>query len=119
MNSRLAKFVAVAAIFSFAIGAFAETSSVSLTWDPNTEPDIAGYKVYWGTSSRVYDQFSDVSQTTASVSDLTVGVRYYFAVTAYDSSGLESSYSKEVSTVVSSSPNPAPTPTPEPQYLLN
>ena len=97
MNSRLAKFVAVAAIFSFVTGAFAETRSVSLAWDANSEPDIAGYKVYWGTSSGVYDQFNDVSQTTASVSDLTVGVRYYFAVTAYNEAGLESGYSEEVS----------------------
>ena len=114
MNSRLAKSVAVAAIFSFAISAFAETSSVSLSWDPNTEPDIAGYKVHWGTSSGVYSQFSDVPQTTASVSDLTVGVRYYFAVTAYTETGLESGYSAEVSAIVSS-----PGSTSEPQYLLN
>ena len=121
MNSRLAKFVAVAAIFSFATSAFAETSSVSLSWHPNTEPDIAGYKVYWGTSSGVYGQFSDVSQTTASVSDLTVGVRYYFAVTAYNEAGLESGYSEEVSAIVSppdSTPEP-PGSTLEPQYLLN
>ena len=63
MNSRLAKFVAVAAIFSFAIGALAETSSVSLNWDPNTETDIAGYKVYRGTSSGVYNQSKDVPQS--------------------------------------------------------
>ena len=115
MNSRLAKFVAVAAaIFSFATGASAETNSVSLSWDPNTEPDIAGYKVYWGTSSGVYNQFSDVSQTTALVSDLTVGVRYYFAVTAYNEAGSESGYSEEVWAIV-----PSPGSTPEPQYLLN
>ena len=34
-----------------------ETGSVTLTWDANAEPDIAGYKVYWGTSSGVYDHF--------------------------------------------------------------
>jgi hypothetical protein len=114
MKSRLALFVAVAAIFSIPTGAFAETGSVSLSWDANAEQDIAGYKVYWGTSSGVYDQFSDVSQTTASVSDLTVGVRYYFAVTAYDLSGLESGYSEEVSAILAS-----PDSTPAPQYLLN
>ena len=57
------------------------------------------------------------------MSDLTVGVRYYFAVTAYNEAGLESGYSEEVSTVVSLPPNPTPTPppdsTPPPQYLLN
>ena len=33
MKSRFAKFVAVAAIFSFVTGAFAETRSVTLSWD--------------------------------------------------------------------------------------
>ena len=114
MNSRLAKFVALAAIFSIATGAFAETRSVTLSWDANTEPDIAGYKVYWGTSSGVYDQFSVVSKTTTSVSDLTVGGRYYFAVTAYNEAGLESGYSEEISAIVGS-----PGSTQAPQYLLN
>ena len=114
MNSRLAKFVAVAAIFSFVTGAFADTRSVTLSWDANTEPDIAGYKVYWGTSSGVYDKFSDVSQTTASVSDLAIGIRYYFAVKAYNEAGLESGYSEEVSAIV-----PSPDSSPAPQYLLN
>ena len=112
MNSQLAKFVAVAAIFSFVTGAFAETRSVTLAWDANAEPDIAGYKVYWGTSSGVYNQFDDVSQTTALVSDLTVGVRYYFAVTAYNEAGVESGYSEEVSEIV-----PSPDSTPEPQLV--
>ena len=114
MKSRLALFVAVAAIFSTATGAFAETRSVTLSWDANSEPDIAGYRVYWGTSSGVYDQFRDVSQNTASVSNLTVGGRYYFAVTAYNEAGLESGYSEEISVIVQS-----PDSTPPPQYLLN
>jgi hypothetical protein len=114
MSSRLAKFVAFAAIFSFVTAAFAETRSVTLSWDANTEPDIAGYKVYWGTASGAYGQFSDVSQHTASVSDLAVGIRYYFAVTAYNEAGLESGYSEEISAIV-----PSPGATPERQYLLN
>ena len=48
------------------------------------------------------------------MSDLTVGVRYYFVVTAYNEAGLESSYSQEVSTVVSSPPSSTPPPTPTP-----
>ena len=114
MNSRFARYLAVAAFFSLVTGAFAETRSVTLSWEPNTEPDIAGYKVHWGTSSGVYSQFTDVPQTTASVSDLAVGIRYYFAVTAYNEAGLESGYSEEVSAIV-----PSPDTTPAPQYLLN
>ena len=113
MNSRLAKLFVVAAIFSFATRAFAGTSSIFLAW--NVKPEwVAGYKVYWGTSSGVYDQFNDVSQTIATVSGLTVGVRYYFAVTAYNEAGLESGYSEEVSAIV-----PPPGSTLAPQYLLN
>ena len=113
MNSRLAKLLVVAAIFSFATRAFAGTSSIFLAW--NVKPEwVAGYKVYWGTSSGVYEHFNDVSQTIAMVSDLTVGVRYYFAVTAYDGGGLESGYSEEVSAIV-----PPPGSTLAPQYLLN
>ena len=85
MRSPLSKLFAIAAIFFIATGAYADLGSVSLGWDKNPEQDVAGYKVYSGTASGVYGQFDDVSQTTASVSDLTVGVRYYFAVTAYDS----------------------------------
>ena len=36
------------------------------------------------------------TQTTAIASDLVVGTTYYFAVTAYNSQGLESAYSNEV-----------------------
>ena len=88
MRSLLSKLFAIAVISFIATGAYASIGSVSLGWDKNPEGDVMGYKVYFGTASGVYGQFEDVSETTASVSDLPVGVRYYFAVTAYDSSGL-------------------------------
>lgn len=65
-------------------------------WDPNSESDLAGYKFYWGTSSRQYTQIKDVGNyTTTEVTGFTSGI-WYFAVTAYNTSGLESSYSNEV-----------------------
>jgi hypothetical protein len=30
--------------------------SVSLAWDPNSGPDVAGYRLYGGTKSSVYTQ---------------------------------------------------------------
>jgi PKD repeat protein len=69
-----------------------------LQWDPNPEPDIAGYKVHWGTSPRVYQKSMDVGAVTSyELSGLDDGVTYYFAVTAYNVAGLESDYSNEVS----------------------
>src|SRR5262245_56885646 len=99
MRLPLSKLLAIAAFISIATGAYADLGSVDLGWAKNPEQDVMGYKVYFGTASGVYGEFDDVSETTASVSDLTVGVRYYFAVTAYDSSGLESDYSQEVTAI--------------------
>jgi hypothetical protein len=80
------------------VGVPAKAAQVSLAWDRNTETDIAGYRVYYGTASRVYNWFIDVGNTTAfTVTGLTDGATYYFAATAYDTSHLESTYSVEAS----------------------
>lgn len=73
------------------------TSSVGLTWSPNTESDLAGYKVYQGTASGVYDKVTDVGLVTLTTVDgLAVGPRYFFVVTAYNTARLESDPSNEV-----------------------
>ncbi len=73
-------------------------SSVTLAWDPNTETDLAGYKVYYGTTTGVYTNATDVgNSTTKAITDLADGVQYFFAVTAYNTAGAESDYSAEIS----------------------
>lgn len=78
----------------------ASQTSALLTWSANTEPDLAGYRVYYGTAPGVYQQPKGqgivVTGTTYTVAGLNSGTRYYFAVTAYDGSGNESDYSQEV-----------------------
>ena len=70
---------------------------VTLAWDANTEPDISGYKVYFGIESGNYTDSIDVGNiTTATIDSLIEGMTYYFAVTAYNEAGLESDYSNEV-----------------------
>jgi len=72
--------------------------SVTLAWDPNSETDLAGYNVYWGTASGHYDnKFNAGKVVVNTVSGLVPGVTYFFAVTAYNSSGLESDFSNEIS----------------------
>lgn len=73
-----------------------------LSWDLNSEGDLAGYKVHYGTISGNYSTFVDFGLTgtpntpSATVGNLTVGNRYFFVLTAYDTSNNESNFSDEV-----------------------
>lgn len=80
-------------------------AAFTLAWDPNQEPDLAGYKLYYGTSSGSYQQSLNVGNLTQySLGGLQDGVTYFFAVTAYDTEGNESGYSNEVSARVNLPP---------------
>ena len=72
-------------------------TGVSLVWDRSADSSVVGYNVYYGTSSRCYtNQIPVENATNATISNLQAGTTYYFAVTAYDSLGLESLPSDEV-----------------------
>jgi hypothetical protein len=72
---------------------------VKLTWLPNTEKDLAGYRVYCGTASKVYTMNISVAQSLTATVPLASGT-YYCAVTAYDTAGNESGFSNEVTKVI-------------------
>ena len=83
-------------IHLYAIG-IAYSAEVTLEWDANSESTVAGYKVYYGTSSRSYDVALDVGNwTSVTIGELDENETYYFAVTAYDLADNESGYSNEV-----------------------
>ncbi|WDT78943.1 MAG: fibronectin type III domain-containing protein [Candidatus Manganitrophus sp.] len=68
-----------------------------LSWTPNTDSDLAGYKVYYGTVSRRYGAPITVgNQTAYTVTGLGLGT-YYFVLSAYDAAGNESAFSNEIS----------------------
>ncbi len=88
---------------------------VTLQWDANTEPDRAGYRIYYDIDTGPpYDgavAAEDSSPIDVKIADVEVGdtarytvtglnndETYYFAVTAYNISGSESGYSNEAST---------------------
>jgi len=71
------------------------TQAVILEWDRNPETNVLGYRVYTGRQSRVYDSVLDVSNQTLAELATMPGTTYY-AVTAYDTEGLESDFSDEV-----------------------
>jgi hypothetical protein len=83
--------------------------NVTLSWQAPTQNadgtalvDLKGYKVHYGSASKSYSdtiQVSNAGVTTYVVENLNAG-QYYFAVTAYNSAGQESSLSPEVATQV-------------------
>jgi hypothetical protein len=79
----------------------AHAGDVTVAWDPNPEPEVAGYKIYFGTTPGSYTVSMNAGNITSMViSGLEAGVTYYFAAVAYDSSGNESGFSNEISYVV-------------------
>jgi hypothetical protein len=91
--------------------------TADFSWLPNTESDLAGYKIHYGTTPNgPYDLVVDAGnpppvdgRIKGSVSGLTEGVTYYFVATAYNTSGLESNNSTEVAyTCPSAQPDTTP-----------
>ena len=93
-------FVAVF-FLSMGIAAAADaTGMVNLVWNANAETDVAGYTVQYGTVSGSYQTQSNSVSPAATLTGLTPGATYYCAVKAYNTSGLSSPLSQEISFVV-------------------
>ncbi len=86
----------LAACLLLPITGVASNGKLTLAWSSNTEPDIAGYRLYYGTSPGSYGNRTDVGLNTVyAINGLGQGT-YYFVVSAYNTSGQESGYSNEV-----------------------
>jgi hypothetical protein len=100
-------------------GAVQTGSTVTLAWDPSSDTNVAGYKIYYGTTARSYTNTVTVGLTTnATVGGLVRGTKYYFTATAFNDAGLESDFSNEASYVVPLPPNQVPTLDPLPDITL-
>lgn len=90
--------------------------SATLSWtapttnsDGTALTDLSGYKVYYGTTSGVYSSSVDAGNVMSyQLTGLTDGATYYFAVTAYDTSGNQSVYSSEVSKTLAAAADTTP-----------
>lgn len=77
---------------------------ITIAWDPPTTnvdgsplTDLAGYRVYYGTASRIYGSPIDVGNvTTYTLTGLPPGPTYFIAVTGYDTLINQSNFSNEV-----------------------
>lgn len=87
----------------------ASTASITLGWVPPTQnndgspiTNLAGYKIRYGTTPSEYTQtiaLQNAGLTRYVIDNLSTGT-YYFAITAYNSLGIESAMSGEISTIV-------------------
>jgi hypothetical protein len=69
-----------------------------ITWDPNTEPDLGGYRIYYGPTSRGYTNFIEVAALPGVQITNTVPIQgiKFVAVNAFNTNGLESDFSNEI-----------------------
>lgn len=96
----------LAAILSFGMSTGSDASTVGLQWDPNSEPGVAGYKVYYSADPATLKESIPIdvqNQPSASISGLDLDKAYTFAITAYNAAGQESPFS-EVVTIAEGAP---------------
>jgi len=75
--------------------------NVTLGWNSNTNPVVAGYDVYfWIQGDVSTNKITVGDDTSVTLSNLVTGTTYLFAAATYDSSGLESPLSDGVSYTV-------------------
>ena len=84
----------------------AGAAQVTLGWDSNSEPDLEGYGVYRNTgspgppygytNSLAEDDLTDPLHPKVTLTGLQEGKEYYIALTAYNTEGVESSFSNDV-----------------------
>jgi Bacterial TSP3 repeat len=97
-------FLIAGLIAGLGAASIAEGANLTLAWDPSANnvdgsplTDLAGYRIYYGTSSRSYTTIRNVGLVTAaSVTNIPSGPACFFAVTAYDTAGNESVFSAEL-----------------------
>ena len=102
-------------VILFMIGIANAATNVSFIWEPNTEPDLAGYRVWrsnvsggpWTMVGEIPCGSND--NTCARFTELGVpDGTYFWVATAYDNEGYESEYSNEQTATLDSTPPGAP-----------
>lgn len=112
--------IGLALLMSVPFALASQAASLTLDWDPSTSAGVAGYNLYY----KVADQetFTGVGiqqgdspidagiQVSIDLDGLSDDTVYTFTVTSYDSNGVESAYSNEVSFTTTAADTGTPTP---------
>ena len=102
-------FFILAVIFIFSICSISIAGTkVRIYWSPNTESDLAGYKVYQRVGNENYDFDNPIATIPAGTEECIIenlpDGDYHWVVTAYDLAGNESEPSNEVGGAYDSAP---------------
>jgi hypothetical protein len=73
----------------------ATAADVTIEWDANPEPDVAGYELHWGPASRQYTNHITTTNTHTAITNLPPG-SYYVAALAFTTNKLRSDFSEEL-----------------------
>jgi len=85
-------------VFLFPAG-IARGFELSFAWNANTQPELAGYKVFYRQKGQNYDYNNpawDGTENICTINDLDDNITYYFVSRAYDIYGNESENSVEL-----------------------
>lgn len=105
----------IVALFLVCSFSSSQAGQVVFEWDPNSEEDLAGYRLYQSTTSGqyTYGPGNAIGIITAGTEIFTLTMNvdgtFYWVLTAYDTEGNESGPSNEVTTDVNFKPPSPPT----------
>lgn len=84
-------------VLTFPAAGLCQTATKTFEWNPNSESDLAGYKLYRGTAPGNYTDVVNVGNVTRySWQGFQTGAEYYVNIKAFDTSANESPYDGEV-----------------------
>ncbi len=87
----------ILSIFWIGLPILLEAQSVTIQWQPNSEEDLASYRIYYGQRHRYYTHWFNTGNVTSYTFESFPDTgQIYMALTAIDTTGNESLYSKEV-----------------------
>jgi hypothetical protein len=88
----------------FHVSNVGDGESLYLRWEPNTDPDLYGYRIHYGTQPDIYDSIKTVTAAEDTLRNLIDGTTYFIALSAIDMEEYESPLTEEVEILVSSLP---------------